>query len=94
MCNSQLTVNLLVILLKQFNNTYFRVFYIVIATHCDPIEGYCTNYFGLNGVLAASGAGLARIVFGETRNVANVVCADFAINATLAVVWDKQVNSG
>lgn len=64
----------------------------VIATHKDPIPGYCTNYFGLNGVLAACGIGMVRIVYGNINNVANVVCADFVVNGTLAIVWDAVVN--
>lgn len=64
----------------------------MIATFEDPIPGYCTNYFGLNGVLVACATGIVRIVYGNITNVANVVCADFVVNGTLAIVWDKLVN--
>lgn len=69
-----------------------RLLSLVIATHDDPIPAYCTNYFGLNGVLAAVGAGLSRIVLGNVNNVANIVCADFVVNSTMAIVWDQVVN--
>lgn len=65
----------------------------VIATSVDPLPGYCTNYFGLNGVLGATGAGLARITFGNTQNRSNIVCADFVINSTLAIIWDSLTNA-
>lgn len=67
--------------------------YTVIATCLDPLPGYCTNYFGLNGVLGVAGAGLSRIIYGNTSNRSNVVCADFVINSTLAVIWDSLSNA-
>lgn len=64
----------------------------MIATFSDPIPGYCTNYFGLNGVLAACGLGIVRTVYGNINFVANVVCADFVVNGTLAIAWDTLRN--
>lgn len=64
----------------------------VIATYSDPIPGYCTNYFGLNGGLMLIGSGVARLGLGNTELRANIVCADFVINGTLAIIWDQVVN--
>jgi alcohol-forming fatty acyl-CoA reductase len=60
---------------------------IITATYHDPIPGYTDNLYGLNGVLIGAGAGILRILHINDTLKANIVPADFVINATIALAW-------
>lgn len=47
------------------------------------------NIYGLNGMLVAAGFGFLRIMFFDPAMRAEVVCADFVTNSTLAAIWDQ-----
>ena len=65
----------------------------MIATFEDPIPGWCTNFFGLNGVIASSALGLVRVGIKTKAFTHHVICADFVVNSTLAVIWNMCKSS-
>lgn len=60
----------------------------VIATSIDPIPGWCPNPYGLNGLLTAIAFGFVRIQRLVCQHNLDVICADFVVNSTLAIIWD------
>lgn len=56
----------------------------VIATVKDPLPGWTDNIYGLNGVIVGVSAGLIRIMYLKSSNVADIIPADIVINTVLA----------
>ncbi|XP_063701920.1 fatty acyl-CoA reductase wat-like [Culicoides brevitarsis] len=57
---------------------------IIIATQKDPLPGWTDNIYGLNGVIVGVSAGLIRIMYLKSSNVADIIPADIVINTVLA----------
>uniref|UniRef100_A0A336LKJ3 Fatty acyl-CoA reductase n=1 Tax=Culicoides sonorensis TaxID=179676 RepID=A0A336LKJ3_CULSO len=57
---------------------------IIIATVKDPLPGWTDNIYGLNGVIVGVSAGLIRIMYLKSSNVADIIPADIVINTVLA----------
>lgn len=60
----------------------------VIATSVDPIPGWCPSAYGLNGLLTCVAFGFIRIQRFVCAVNVDVICADFVVNSTLAIMWD------
>jgi alcohol-forming fatty acyl-CoA reductase len=60
---------------------------IVATTFNEPIPGYTDNVYGVNGVVTGAGVGILRILHIDNKLKANIVPADFVINATIALAW-------
>lgn len=66
----------------------FFVIIVVISTSEDPIPGWCTNIFGLNGILTGAAFGFIRCLQNTANIDVDVICADFVVNSTMAIIWD------
>jgi alcohol-forming fatty acyl-CoA reductase len=71
---------------SSFNTAIIRPS-IITTTYHDPVEGYTDNLYGLNGVVTGAGVGVLRILHINDSLKANIVPADFVVNATLALAW-------
>lgn len=60
---------------------------IITTTFSDPIPGYTDNLYGVNGVVTGAGVGVLRILHINNNLKANIIPADFVINAILALSW-------
>lgn len=60
---------------------------IVISTYKDPVPGWIDNYYGPTGVSYAAAIGLLRSLHAVPENKADMVPADYVINAIIAVAW-------
>lgn len=61
---------------------------IVISTYIEPTRGWIDNLYGPTGVAAGAGTGLLRSIHCDGSVHANVVPADFTVNALIACAWD------
>ncbi|CAG9770823.1 unnamed protein product [Ceutorhynchus assimilis] len=61
---------------------------IVIATVKEPVAGWIDNVYGATGVLLGAAVGLLRTLYGNKKNNAEMVPADYVINSCLAAMWD------
>ncbi|GAB1866560.1 Fatty acyl-CoA reductase [Camponotus japonicus] len=61
---------------------------IVISTYIEPVRGWIDNLYGPTGVAAGAGTGLLRSIHCDGSVHANVVPADFTVNALIACAWD------
>ncbi|XP_017770686.1 PREDICTED: uncharacterized protein LOC108558317 [Nicrophorus vespilloides] len=66
---------------------------IIISTFKEPIAGWVDNYYGPMGVAHGAGLGLLRTLHADPLKNADLVPADYVINAMLAVAWksSKQI---
>ncbi|XP_060520811.1 uncharacterized protein LOC132698635 [Cylas formicarius] len=64
---------------------------IVLPPLKEPYRGYVDNFNGPVGLLVAGGAGILRIVYGDTEVEADYVCADSIVKAIIVSAWDKAV---
>lgn len=60
---------------------------IIATTYLDPLPGYTDNIYGVNGVVTGAGVGILRILHINNEMKANIVPADFVVNATVALAW-------
>lgn len=60
---------------------------IVISTYKEPVPGWIDNYYGPTGVSYAAAIGLLRSLHAIPENTADMVPADYVINAIIAVGW-------
>lgn len=60
---------------------------IIATTYRDPLEGYTDNLYGVNGVVTGAGVGILRILHINNKLKANIVPADFVVNATVGLTW-------
>lgn len=60
---------------------------IITTTYLDPMPGYTDNLYGLNGVVTGAGVGVLRILHIDNKLKANIVPADFVVNATIGIAW-------
>lgn len=61
---------------------------IVIATIKEPVAGWIDNVYGATGVMVGAAVGLLRTLYGNKKNKAEMVPADYVINSCLAAMWD------
>lgn len=72
---------------KNFPATIFRPS-IVISTLEDPIPGYIDNLYGPTGLVTGVQTGVIRSVFCCPGKKADMVPADFTVNALICTTWD------
>lgn len=60
---------------------------IITTTYNDPLPGYTDNVYGVNGVVTGAGVGVLRILHIDNKLKANIVPADYVVNAMLALAW-------
>uniref|UniRef100_A0A1A9X2X4 Fatty acyl-CoA reductase n=1 Tax=Glossina brevipalpis TaxID=37001 RepID=A0A1A9X2X4_9MUSC len=61
---------------------------IVISTYKEPFPGWTDNLYGPSGLCTWSARGLVRCIYGNSRCLANMVPADYCVNAMIASAWD------
>lgn len=60
---------------------------IITTTFREPLSGYTDNLYGVNGVVTGAGIGVLRIFHIDNDLKANILPADFVVNAILALAW-------
>jgi len=70
----------------RFNTAVIRPS-IVSTTFHDPIPGYTDNVYGVNGVVVGAGVGILRILHINNKLKANIIPADFVVNAMVGLAW-------
>lgn len=71
---------------SSFNTAIIRPS-IVSTVYKDPLPGYTDNLYGVNGVVTGAGLGVLRILHINNKLKANIVPADFVVNATVGLAW-------
>ncbi|XP_068142322.1 fatty acyl-CoA reductase wat [Drosophila tropicalis] len=61
---------------------------IVMSTYKDPFPGWTDNLYGPSGLCTWSARGLVRCIYGTASCKANMVPADYVVNAMIATAWD------
>ncbi|XP_015043113.2 fatty acyl-CoA reductase wat isoform X1 [Drosophila pseudoobscura] len=61
---------------------------IVMSTYKDPFPGWTDNLYGPSGLCTWSARGLVRCIYGTAKCKANMVPADYVVNAMIATAWD------
>ncbi|TDG47124.1 hypothetical protein AWZ03_006389 [Drosophila navojoa] len=61
---------------------------IVMSTYKDPFPGWTDNLYGPSGLCTWSARGLVRCIYGTANCKANMVPADYVVNAMIATAWD------
>ncbi|KAL3271472.1 hypothetical protein HHI36_021958 [Cryptolaemus montrouzieri] len=69
---------------------------IVIGSVNEPVKGWIDNFYGATGVFLGAGLGVLGSLQAIADNVAEMIPADYVINAGLAALWetacDKNFN--
>jgi len=60
----------------------------VMSTYKDPFPGWTDNLYGPSGLCTWSARGLVRCIYGTASCKANMVPADYVVNAMIATAWD------
>lgn len=61
---------------------------LVIGSVKEPVSGWIDNFYGATGIFMGAALGLLRSIYGKGENHADMVPADYVVNAALAAVWD------
>ncbi|XP_067647438.1 fatty acyl-CoA reductase wat [Eurosta solidaginis] len=61
---------------------------IVMSTYKDPFPGWTDNLYGPSGLCTWTARGLVRCIYGRANCKANMVPADYCVNAMIASAWD------
>ncbi|XP_019876284.2 fatty acyl-CoA reductase wat [Aethina tumida] len=61
---------------------------IIIGSVKEPVSGWIDNFYGATGIFMGAALGLLRSIYGKGENHADMVPADYVVNAALAAVWD------
>lgn len=64
---------------------------IVLSTNEDPITGYNTSTYGVNGMMVAGAMGLMRIAAANPQCRSHIICSDFVVSATLSAMWNRCI---
>lgn len=70
---------------KAAINSYL---FAVMSTYKDPFPGWTDNLYGPSGLCTWSARGLVRCIYGKASCKANMVPADYVVNAMIATAWD------
>lgn len=54
----------------------------------DPVRGWGTNLYGINGLLVSSGVGLLRVGRVNTSLKSYSICTDQVVSATMIILWE------
>ena len=68
---------------------YINIFHItVMSTYKEPMPGWTDNLYGPSGLCTWTARGLVRCIYGNSKCKANMVPADYCVNAMIASAWD------
>lgn len=59
-----------------------------MSTYKDPFPGWTDNVYGPSGLCVWSARGVVRCIWGKADESANMVPADYCVNAILSSAWD------
>ncbi|KAL3271474.1 hypothetical protein HHI36_021959 [Cryptolaemus montrouzieri] len=65
---------------------------IVIGSVNEPVAGWIDNFYGATGVYLGVALGVLRSLRAHGKNVAEMIPADYVINAGLAALWETVCN--
>lgn len=60
----------------------------VLSTYREPVPGWTDNLYGPSGLCAWTARGFIHCIHGDPKKKANLVPADYCINAMIACAWD------
>lgn len=63
------------------------MFFLVISTIQEPIEGWIDNLYGPSGIIAGCGAGLIRVVKVDPNVRSEFVPADMCVNGIMVAAY-------
>lgn len=63
---------------------------IVLSTYREPVPGWTDNLYGPSGLCAGIARGFVHAIYGDPSKKANLVPADYCVNAMLASAWDTH----
>lgn len=61
---------------------------IVVSTAKEPVAGWVNNIYGATGIVVGSAIGLLRTLHCDPDMVADIIPADYVVNAVLVAAWD------
>lgn len=57
------------------------------STYKEPVAGWVNNYYGVIGISTGAGIGFLRTLHCLPDNAADVIPADYCINAIITAAW-------
>lgn len=61
---------------------------IVLSTYREPVAGWTDNLYGPSGICVGTVRGVVHVILGNERKKANLVPADYCVNAMICAGWD------
>lgn len=61
---------------------------IVLSTYKEPVAGWTDNLYGPSGICSGCVRGVVHVIFGNGNKKANLVPADYCVNAMISAAWD------
>ena len=61
---------------------------LVLSTYKEPVPGWTDNLYGPSGLCVGTARGFVHAIYGNSRKKANLVPADYCVNAMIASAWD------
>lgn len=74
--------------LIKFNLIRPMFFSLVLSTYKEPVPGWTDNLYGPSGICAGVARGLVHAIYGNSKKKANLVPADYCVNAVISAAWD------
>lgn len=60
----------------------------MISTYKEPVAGWTDNLYGPSGICSGAVRGFVHAIYGNGRKKANLVPADWVVNAMISCAWD------
>lgn len=73
---------------KYFYKCSLNFPFSVLSTYKEPVPGWTDNLYGPSGICSGAVRGLVHVIFGDSQKVANLVPADYCVNAMISAAWD------
>lgn len=61
---------------------------IVLSTYKEPVAGWTDNLYGPSGICSGCVRGYVHVILGNITKKANLVPADYCVNAMISAAWD------
>lgn len=62
----------------------------VLSTYKQPVPGWTDNLYGPSGICVGTVRGYVHAIYGNEKKKANIVPADYCVNAMISAAWDVQ----
>lgn len=62
----------------------------VLSTYKEPVPGWTDNLYGPTGLVVGVVRGFIHAIYGDPIKKANLVPADYCVNAIIASAWDSH----